>query len=143
MALTIGDNFSYLGSKPLDGRIKYTTVAEMAAMADATLYDGCIAYCVETDATYQWKSTNSSDPTLGKWREFEAGGGTDNALIVVSTAPASPSDGDFILYTGTITGDFTESPALYVYDNTNSKWVLSTNMVEITAVEVDTLWANN
>lgn len=85
MALTIGDNFSYLGSKPLDGRIKYTTVAEMAAMADATLYDGCIAYCVGTGKTYQWKSTNSSDPTLGKWREFEAGGGSSTFIISITS----------------------------------------------------------
>ena len=76
MALTIGDNFSYMGAKPLDARLKYDTVANMKAMADSVLYDGCLAYCVATDKTYQWKSTNTVDPTLGKWREFETGGGS-------------------------------------------------------------------
>lgn len=74
MALTLGDNFSYQGAKPLDARLKYDTVAAMKAMADSTLYDGCLAYCVATDKTYQWKSTNEVDATLGKWREFSSGG---------------------------------------------------------------------
>lgn len=73
MALVLGDNFSYQGAKPLDGRIKYDTVANMKAVADATMYDGCLAYCSETDKTYQWKSTNTVDETLGKWREFSSG----------------------------------------------------------------------
>ena len=71
MALTIGDNFSYLGAKPLDGRIKYNTISAMVAMTADTLYDGIMAYCVEDGKEYQWKSTNTADPTLGKWREFK------------------------------------------------------------------------
>ena len=90
MALTIGDNFSYMGAKPLDGRLKYDTVASMAAMADSVLYDGCLAYCVATGKTYQWKSTNDVDATLGRWREFESGGGeitVDDELSHVSENP--------------------------------------------------------
>lgn len=89
MALTIGDNFQFLGSKPLDARLKYNTVAAMKAMADSTLYDGCMAYCVATDKTYQWKSTNEVDATLGKWREFESGGSVtvDDELSDTSTNP--------------------------------------------------------
>lgn len=75
MALTLGDNFSYQGAKPLDARLTYSTVAAMKAVADATMYDGCMGYCTETEKTYQWKSTNTVDETLGKWREFQAGGG--------------------------------------------------------------------
>lgn len=75
MALTLGDNFSYQGAKPLDARLTYSTVAAMKAVADATMYNGCMAYCTETDKTYQWKSTNTVDETLGKWREFTSGGG--------------------------------------------------------------------
>ena len=75
MALTLGDNFSYQGSKPLDGRLKYDTLANMKAVADATMYDGCMAYCVATDKTYQWKSTNTVDADTGRWREFSSGGG--------------------------------------------------------------------
>lgn len=75
MALTLGDNFSYQGAKPLDARLNYSTVAAMKAVADATMYNGCMGYCAETEKTYQWKSTNTVDETLGKWREFQAGGG--------------------------------------------------------------------
>ena len=73
MALTLGDNFSYQGAKPLDARLKYDTVAAMKAVSDSTLYDGCLAYCTATEKTYQWKSTNTVDTTLGRWREFESG----------------------------------------------------------------------
>lgn len=75
MSLTLGDNFSYQGAKPLDARLKYDTVAAMKAVADATMYEGCLAYCSGTDKTYQWKSANTVDETLGKWREFKSGGG--------------------------------------------------------------------
>lgn len=76
MSLTLGDNFSYQGSKPLDARLKYDSLSSMKSVADATMYDGCMAYCSATDKTYQWKSTNSVDETLGRWREFETGGGS-------------------------------------------------------------------
>ena len=85
MALTLGDNFSYQGAKPLDGRLKYDTVAAMKAMADSILYDGCLAYCVATDKTYQWKSTNTVDETLGRWREF--GSTVDSAISSTSENP--------------------------------------------------------
>lgn len=90
MALTLGDNFSYMGAKPLDARLKYSTVAAMKAMADSTLYDGCLAYCAATDKTYQWKSTNTVDETLGRWREFSSGGSSitvDDALSTTSENP--------------------------------------------------------
>lgn len=91
MSINIGDNLSYLGAKPLDGRLKYDTVSAMAGMADNVLYEGCMAYCVGTGKTYQWKSTNTVDPTTGKWREFESGGGgsTGDAVEYVTTLPTT------------------------------------------------------
>ena len=92
MALTLGDNFSYQGAKPLDARFKYDTAAAMKAVADSTIYDGCIAYCIETDKTYQWKSGNTVDDTLGKWREFSSGsggGGTSEPIIINKTLTAA------------------------------------------------------
>lgn len=74
MALTIGDNFSYQGAKPLDARLVYDTIAEMKTKADSTLYDGIVAFCKANEKNYQWKSTNEVDETLGKWREFSSGG---------------------------------------------------------------------
>lgn len=77
MSIQVGDNFKYLGKKPLDNRTKYSTIAEMASMSVNTLYDGIIAYCIADGKNYQWKSTNSEDATLGKWREFSTGGASD------------------------------------------------------------------
>lgn len=102
MGISVADNFSYLGGKPLDGRIQYSTLAAMKAMTDATLYEGCEAYCVETDKYYNWKSSNTVDADTGKWREVEGGGGqtyNDFTGATASTAGAhglvpAPSAGD-------------------------------------------------
>lgn len=93
MALTLGDNFSYLGAKPLDGRVKYDTIADMVAMSASTLYDGIIAFCVADGKNYQWKSTNDVDATLGKWREFETGGGQTYNDFTGATASAAGAHG--------------------------------------------------
>ena len=99
MAIQVADGFSYSGSKPLDARLKYDTVANMKAVADASMYDGCLAYCVATDKTYQWKSTNTVDDTLGKWREFSSGGGGASSLSDLSdTNISSPTDGQLLKY---------------------------------------------
>jgi len=80
MSILLGDNFSYSASKPLDARLAYDTVAQMKAVSDSTLYAGIIAFCKADEKTYQWKPTNTVDATLGKWREFEGGGGSDNVV---------------------------------------------------------------
>ena len=102
MALPLGDNLSYQGAKPLDARLKYADLATMKAVADATMYDGCLAYCVATDKTYQWKSTNSVDATLGRWREFSSGGGGGSTTLagLDDTLIANPSDGQVLGYDG-------------------------------------------
>lgn len=75
MAISVADNFSYKGAKPLDARIQYATVANMKNATTSDLYDGCLAYVTETKKNYQYDSTNSVDPTTGKWRELQTGGG--------------------------------------------------------------------
>ena len=71
MSIQVGDNFKYQGKKPLDGRILYSTVADMVAMPEASLYEGCKAYVTATGKEYRYKSGNTVDGTLGKWRETE------------------------------------------------------------------------
>lgn len=96
MSILLGDNFQYQAAKPLDGRLKYDTLANMKAVGDSTMYDGCLAYCVATDKTYQWKSTNSVDSSTGRWREFSSGGGDDaNAYHTTDTAETTLADGDY------------------------------------------------
>lgn len=75
MAISVADNFSYKGSKPLDARIQYSTVANMKSATTSDLYDGCLAYVTETKKNYQYDSSNPVDETLGKWRELQTGGG--------------------------------------------------------------------
>lgn len=98
MALTIGDNFSYMGAKPLDARLKYDTIAAMKAMADSTLYEGCLAYCTATGKTYQWKSTNTVDADLGKWREFTSGSGATNLADLGDVNITTPANGEVMKY---------------------------------------------
>ena len=76
MAIKVADNFLYQGRKPLDNRILVNTIADMAAMVDAILYDGMIAYVKSDKKFYVYDSTNTIDPTLAKWRELTTGGGT-------------------------------------------------------------------
>lgn len=81
MAINVADNFSYKGGKPLDARVKYSTIAAMVAVPAADLYDGCMAYVTATKLNYQYDSSNTADPTLGKWREFQAGGGGGHEIL--------------------------------------------------------------
>lgn len=102
MAIQVADNFQYLGQKPLDARVKYATVADMAAVAASSLYDGIMAYVVATEKNYQWKSTNTVDPTLGKWREFQSGGGGASDLDDLGDVEITDvADGDVLKYDAT------------------------------------------
>ena len=96
--INIADNFSYQGSKPLDARLKFNSISDMVGTAAASLYDGCFAYVTATKKYYSYDSTNDTDPTLGKWREFQAGGADytagDGIAItntVISVDPATTS----------------------------------------------------
>ena len=75
MSISIADNFSYKGNKPLDSRFQFPSISTMKAAPTADLYDGCMAYVVAEKKNYQYDSSNEYDTTLGKWREFSGGGG--------------------------------------------------------------------
>lgn len=87
MAIIVADNFQYLAQKPLDGRLKYDTVADMVAMSGSSLYDGTLAYVKATQKYYSYDSTNESDSTLGKWRELSTG-----ATITVDSVLSDTSE---------------------------------------------------
>lgn len=75
MAISIADNFSYKGSKPLDARFQFSSVANMKAEPVANLYDGCLAYVTATKKYYTYDSSNTSTEETGKWAELQTGGG--------------------------------------------------------------------
>ena len=107
MSINVADNFSYKGAKPLDARTKYDSVANMVATPVADLYDGCLAYVTATKKNYQYDSTNTADPTLGKWRELSTGGGGGSTYTagtgiditndVISTKQSQSGDIDEII----------------------------------------------
>lgn len=121
MSLVLGDNFSYGGSKPLDARLKYNTLAEMKAVADATMYNGCTAYCEATDKTYQWKSTNTVDETLGRWREFSSGGGTGGGHTIEDSEGTDLTQRDTLQF-----GEGFKAED----DDTNEKTVISPDVMQ-------------
>lgn len=84
MALNIGDNFSYLGAKPLDTRRVFANKAAMDAVNLSTVYEGMIAYAKAEDKYYRLKG--------GTWIEFKTG--SDIGIWKTNT---SYSIGDIVL----------------------------------------------
>ena len=113
MAISVADNFSYQGSKPLDGRVTYSSVANMKAASEATLYNGLMAYVTATKEYYTYDSSNTSDPTTGRWRAFEAGaslptGGTMGQVLAKKTS----ADGDVEWKTDETVSPYTTNPLM-------------------------------
>lgn len=79
--IQIADNFQYNGKKPLDARLVYDNITSMKSVLEVTIYDGIIAYVKSEKKYYTYDSTNTSDPTLGKWRELETGGGGAGNIV--------------------------------------------------------------
>ena len=104
MGMPLMDNIAYTGKKPLDSRTKFDTVAAM--VASTLTYDGIMAYVTATKKYYTYDSTNTEDATLGKWREFEGGGGGGTLESLSDVTFGLLSDGDII-----------------TYDQTNDEWV--------------------
>ena len=88
MAIKTGDNFLYRGKKPLDSRDSFDTILAMTTFAESSIDEGHISYVKETDKYYKFNSTNDVDTTLGKWREYNGGGGssTDEKVKLDATA---------------------------------------------------------
>ena len=88
MAIKTGDNFLYRGKKPLDSRDSFDTILAMTTFAESSIDEGHISYVKETDKYYKFNSTNEVDTTLGKWREYNGGGGssTDEKVKLDATS---------------------------------------------------------
>ena len=89
MAIKIGDNLNYAGVKPDFVRQQYATFEEMAAVRDNTMPPIYLAYCLEDKNFYKYDKENEVDPTTGKFRLFQSGGGgggtVDTAMSDTST----------------------------------------------------------
>lgn len=89
MAIKTGDNFLYRGKKPLDSRDSFDTILAMTTFAESSIDEGHISYVKETDKYYKFNSTNDVDIMLGKWREYNGGGGSSTDEKVKLDAAAA------------------------------------------------------
>ena len=97
--IQVADGFDLKSKKPLDGRIQYASVADMKAVPEANLYDGCTAYVTATKKKYTFDSTNTVDSTTGKWREDTGGGSETTELSDLNDVEIeSPADGEGLFY---------------------------------------------
>lgn len=83
-----------LGSRGINS---YETLADMVAEEISNLYEGCIAYCVEDEKYYQWKSTNEVIATYARWRELVLGG---KSQVKEMPVPTAELDGDVVQFIG-------------------------------------------
>lgn len=83
-----------LGSKGINS---YETLADMVAEEISNLYEGCIAYCVEDEKYYQWKSVNEVIATFARWRELEFG---SKSQVKEMPVPTAELDGDVVQFIG-------------------------------------------
>ena len=72
MAIKIGSNFTFQGKQPNFERDRFATKAVMKAFPETSIDDGHLSYCAEDGNTYQFKSSNSVDTVIGKWRVCKA-----------------------------------------------------------------------
>lgn len=83
--IALGSGFQLSSPQAIDSRFQFKTIAEMRDMAESSLYDGIMSFCVEADSTFIWKSKNPVSPDFGKWTKFTSGNGGE-AGSFVSTA---------------------------------------------------------
>lgn len=107
--INVADNFNYQGAKPLDSRLQFSTIADMKAYAESSLYNGCFAYVTATQKYYSFDSNNTVDADTGRWREFEGGGGgVDNAVEQYEELPEITAEmvGKVVQYVGETDEDY-------------------------------------
>ena len=112
--IKIGTHFSPRFKRPIDDRFQFDTIAEMAGFAEAALYDGIETFVSQDKKTYKYLSTNTIDPTTGRWRVVSSYSSDEidellskkQNVIVVDTLPTitGSSDKTYIyLYKGETT----------------------------------------
>lgn len=142
MSIQVADNFQYLGRKPLDSRLVCDTLSAMASLAESIIYEGILVYNKETKKFYSFDPANSVDATTGKWREFESGGGTGNALIA-AYAQNTAYTKDTLIYCGDRIGrasaDFTSDATKSLLTESFAKDIESGSIIvdKIDITEID------
>lgn len=151
MSLTIGDNFSYQARKPLDERLTFTTLSGMANLPDSVLYNGLLAFNAETENFYVFNSNNSSDATLGKWREFTATPTFIPAATMAEYKENTYYVKDTIVYVGKqiarVISDYTTGPIIStiedLFTNDSNLIIMSHDIINDTISSIDHTYSSN
>lgn len=88
-------NINYQGKQANFARDQFSTLADMKACPDSSIDEGHISFCVETGKHYEFKSSNSVDATMGRWREWASGTGAlsvDDTKTIEQAVTASAAD---------------------------------------------------
>lgn len=103
MAIKIGDNLNYAGTKPDFVRQQYATFEEMLAVRDNGMPQLYLAYCLQDKNIYKYDKDNEVDPVTGKFRVFQSGGGGEGEHIQYNVMPIASATylGKIVQYTGT------------------------------------------
>ena len=101
MSISLNANFELLSAGLyLDARQQFNTIIEMKDFAETSIPDGFITYNKETQKHYVFNSSNTVDATLGKWREYNSGGGSSEKQIKDWVSGSSYLEGDYIYHEG-------------------------------------------
>ena len=101
MSISLNANFELLSAGLyLDDRQQFNTLIEMKDFAETSIPDGFITYNKETQKHYVFNSSNTVDAILGKWREYNSGGGSSEKQIKDWVSGSSYLEGDYIYHWG-------------------------------------------
>ena len=101
MSISLNANFELLSAGLyLDARQQFNTIIEMKDFAETSIPDGFITYNKETQKHYVFNSSNTVDAILGKWREYNSGGGSSEKQIKDWVSGSSYLEGDYIYHEG-------------------------------------------
>ena len=105
MAIAIGDNLNYKGSKPDFVRQQYETKEALKAVNKNSMPELYLAFCLEDRNLYLYDKSNDDDPITGKFRIFEAG----STVQVTEVPEAAEQYEDVVLqYVGVTNSNYTK-----------------------------------
>lgn len=139
MGILLADNFDYKSRKPLDGRILYDTLVDMAGMADAVMYDGAIAFNKEDNKFYTFNSANTVDATTGKWRELTTGGNGFEYKIYEENTTYNEGDWVLLWNTSAKIARVIQTHTVPTTSSISDEWYAAINLGKIELVNDNTL----
>ena len=100
--ISLGMGFDLPAPLPIDSRMNFKTIADMAAYPEDSLPDTYMCTNDETGMFYVYSKSNSVDATLGKWRALSSASDLEimseteyqvymNGLIITATGYIDPT----------------------------------------------------